>query len=43
MSKGQNHMVAAGEDGGLSIFELAAPGKERLSKQIGEFQGKPGV
>lgn len=40
----QNNILVAGQkDGTLSLWDMGAPGKERLTKLISSFSGKPGI
>ena len=38
-----NILVAGQKDGTLCLFDLGAPGRERVTKLISSFQGKPGI
>lgn len=43
MSQAENYVAAGCQDGTINIFDLGAPGKERLAKSMVNLQGKTGV
>lgn len=38
-----NILVTGQKDGTISLYDLNAPGRERVTKLISSFQGKPGI
>jgi len=38
-----NILVTGQKDGNLSLYDLGVPGKERMTKLISSFSGKPGI
>ena len=43
MSKAENYVTAGCQDGTITVFDLSAPGKERLIKPVASLQGNKGV